>query len=380
MSLAGRALNAADNLMQRTLDGTRTASAALTALWWPRRKSDLKGHACHCPPGAPLHLLHSEGLREAADLVVDYGSNVGSPHRFQVPPRTLARIAPEVAPGDIVHVKAELLGEFVAHVMPAIRAPFVLVTGDSDFSPVARHRDLLEDRRIAHWFAQNCDIPDRHPRLTRIPIGTDNPRYTKMEKRIGLLVEMALGKSPADPSLSLNDIGNQKRMQEIARENPAPVQDKPLRALCTFHMNQKLVPDFSGIPDRRDAYDILTPNPACHFVPRRLLQEECWRAHAGFAFEISPRGNGIDCFRTWEALFLNTIPIVRTTTLDPLYQDEDLPVVIVESWREVTEANLARWRDALQDRFTAGLTRKLGNDYWVEKIRIAAAAARQKAF
>lgn len=380
MNLAARALNAADGLMQSALDGTRNVSAALTALWWPRRKSDLRGYACHCPPGAPLHLVHSEGLREAADLVVDYGSNVGSPRRFQVAPRTLARIAAEVAPGDIVHVKAELLGEFVQHVLPGIRAPFVLVTGDSDFSPVSRYRELLEDRRIAHWFAQNCDLTGRHARLTRIPIGTDNPRYTKMEKRIGFLVEMALGKSPADPSLSLNDMGNQKRMQEIARANPARLQDKPLRALCTFHMNQKLVPDFSGIPDRQDAYDVLMQNPACHFAPRRLLQDECWRAHVDFAFEISPRGKGIDCFRTWEALFLNTIPIVKTTTLDPLYEDEDLPVVIVQSWREVTEANLARWRAELQDRFNAELSRKLTNDYWVDKIGFAAAAAREGAF
>jgi len=180
MSVAGRLLNAAERAMQRTLDGAGTATAAANALWWPRRKSDLAGHRCHCPPGAALHLVHSEGLREGADIVVDYGSNVGSPHRRQVPVKALARIAREITAGDIVHVKAELLGQFLAHVFPAIAAPIVLVTGDSDFSPVARFSHLLDDRRIAHWFAQNCDLPGRHPRLTRIPIGFDNPRYTKI--------------------------------------------------------------------------------------------------------------------------------------------------------------------------------------------------------
>jgi hypothetical protein len=368
-------LNAADRAMQRTLDGARTVTAAVTALWWPRRAADVRGHACHCPPGAPLHLVHSEGLREGAGIVVDYGSNVGSPHRRQVPVKALARIARQVKAGDIVHVKADLMGEFLTHVFPAIPAPIVLVTGDSDFSPVARYRHLLEEPRLAHWFAQNCDLPGRHPRLTRIPIGFDNPRYTKMEKRIGFLVEMALGKSRPGFSLSVNDIGNQKRLQEIARVRVA-VGEKPLRALCTFHMNQKLVPDFSGVPDRRDAYDTLKPNPACYFVPHRLLQDECWRAHRDFAFEISPQGNGIDCFRTWEALFLDTIPIVKTSTLDPLYEDESLPVAVIPSWREVGEASLRRWRDGLQDRFTPAMTEKLTNDYWLGKIRDAAARAR----
>jgi hypothetical protein len=375
MSLGGRLLNAADDALQVALDTTRLASSAFHARWWPRRKSDLRGGACHCPPGAPLHLLHSEGLREGADIVVDYGANVGAPHRFQVPPRALARIAPQVAAGDVIHVKSELLAEFAAHVLPGIGAPFVLVTGDSDYAPVAAHRALLDHPRIAHWFAQNCDIAERHPRLTRIPIGMDNPRYTKMEKRIGFLVEMALGKTKPDATLSLNDIGNQKRMQEVARGQRTAMGEKPPRILCTFHMNQKLVPNFAEIPDRLEAYETLKDAPFCHFVTHRLPQEECWRIHADFAFELSPRGKGLDCFRTWESLFLGTVPIVRTTTLDPLYQDEDLPVVIVQDWREVTQANLRRWQEELRHRFTPALTRKLTTDYWLDKIRAAAMLA-----
>ena len=45
---------------------------------------------------------------------------------------------------------------------------------------------------------------------------------------------------------------------------------------------------------------------------------------------MSPQGNGLDCHRTWEALILKTIPIVRTSSLDPLY--EGLPVVVVHEW------------------------------------------------
>ncbi len=369
---AKRLFFAAEDLLQRLLAASHRAKATVAARWWLRGKADLRGEACHCPAGLPLHLVHSEGLREGADVVVDYGTNIGGRRRRQVPVAALARLAQHIGGGDIVHVKADRMGEFAEHVFPRLGGPIVLVTGDSDYGPVAAHRALLDHPKLLHWFAQNCDVPWRHERLTRIPIGFDNPRYDKMEKRIGFLLEMALGKSPLDATLSRNDIGDQARLQRIAAEFAASPRGKPLRVLCTFHMNQKLVPNMEDVPERQEAWQILRDNPLCHFPARRLPQDECWRAHREFAFEASPRGKGLDCFRTWEALFLGTIPIVRASTLDPLYRDEDLPVVIVDSFREVTEDNLARWKDELHDRFTPGLREKLSNGWWLERIRAAA--------
>jgi hypothetical protein len=93
--------------------------------------------------------------------------------------------------------------------------------------------------------------------------------------------------------------------------------------------------------------------------------------HGDFAFEISPRGKGLDCFRTWECLVLGTIPIVKSSTLDPLFVDEKFPVAVVQSFAEVTPANLARWRDELAPLFTAEMLQRLTNDYWLDRIRAA---------
>ncbi len=62
-----------------------------------------------------------------------------------------------------------------------------------------------------------------------------------------------------------------------------------------------------------------------------------------YAFVISPHGNGVDCHRTWEALALGCVPIVRTSPLDALY--EGLPVLIVSNWCEVTADFLRRHID-----------------------------------
>lgn len=358
--------------------GARVASRAQARLA-PLTKADLRGRACHCPPGLPVHLVHSESLREACDVVVDWDANVRPRARPAVPVARLAAIAADIARGELVHVKSDLLPSFVEHVLPKVREPFVLVTGDSDQSVVHAHAALLADPRIAHWFAQSCDLPQAHGKLTRLPIGLDNPVYTKLDKRLGFLLSMALGKTPLDPSVSRNDIGDQRLLQHIARALP-PNTARPARALCTFHQNQRFLrPDLDAIPERREAYDALRDEPACHFVEKRLVQHECFRVHGDFAFEVSPRGNGLDCFRTWEALALGTIPIVKTSALDRLYRDEDLPVVIVESYREVTAGNLRRWHAQLAGAFTAELTHRLTHDYWLEKLRRAATQAKDAA-
>ena len=59
-----------------------------------------------------------------------------------------------------------------------------------------------------------------------------------------------------------------------------------------------------------------------------------------YKYSISPKGNGIDCHRTWEALYLNCIPIVESNSINELY--EDLPVIIIEDWNNITEDIILR--------------------------------------
>jgi hypothetical protein len=49
---------------------------------------------------------------------------------------------------------------------------------------------------------------------------------------------------------------------------------------------------------------------------------------------LSPEGNGIDCHRIYECIYFDTIPILKTSLMDKFY--ETLPVIIVNSWEEIT--------------------------------------------
>lgn len=60
-------------------------------------------------------------------------------------------------------------------------------------------------------------------------------------------------------------------------------------------------------------------------------QKEYLKDLSQYKFIVSPEGNGIDCHRTWEALYLKVIPIVdKNITTE--YFSKFFPMVLVEDW------------------------------------------------
>jgi hypothetical protein len=56
-------------------------------------------------------------------------------------------------------------------------------------------------------------------------------------------------------------------------------------------------------------------------------------------FTLSPRGNGLDCHRTWEVLMMKRVPVLKLDgTLQRLYKN--LPVLFVNDWTDLNHMNL----------------------------------------
>ena len=51
-------------------------------------------------------------------------------------------------------------------------------------------------------------------------------------------------------------------------------------------------------------------------------------------YVISPPGNGPDCHRTWEALYMNAIPIVKKDYWP--FKNIDIPVMQIEDWNSIS--------------------------------------------
>jgi hypothetical protein len=54
-------------------------------------------------------------------------------------------------------------------------------------------------------------------------------------------------------------------------------------------------------------------------------------------YVVSPPGNGPDCHRTWEAMYLGAIPVVKRESWP--FRHLDLPVVQINSWSELQHHN-----------------------------------------
>jgi len=81
-------------------------------------------------------------------------------------------------------------------------------------------------------------------------------------------------------------------------------------------------------------------------------------------FCLSPRGNGIDTHRIWEALYLRTIPIVKRS----YYMEEfsDLPILFIDDWRELSEEFLEEKYQQIKK--TAYNAEKIKMSYWKQEI------------
>jgi hypothetical protein len=199
----------------------------------------------------------------------------------------------------------------------------------------------IESPRVRHWFVENWRGP-AHPKVTCRPIGL-SWNHLSLAPLYAALLD-AIAAAPA-------------------------MERKPLRVLANFQHQNHAQPASGELPNERKLLaEQLRGNPLITFDKKRE-QGDCWRAHADYAFEISPRGNGLDCHRTWEALLLNTIPIVRSCSLDLVHRA--FPVVIVQRWDEITEDNLRRWQQALAPQFTAAMKQQLNTAHWVALIRSA---------
>ena len=84
-----------------------------------------------------------------------------------------------------------------------------------------------------------------------------------------------------------------------------------------------------------------------------------------FVFVLCPYGGGLDTHRLWEALILGCIPIIKSSGLDPLF--EDLNVCIVKSWSDVNLTRLLQHVETMKPTNK----NKLTLNYWIEKIRLS---------
>lgn len=220
--------------------------------------------------------------------------------------------------------------------------------GDYSFSEL--NVDLS---RVKHVFTHNCDVKD--DRATGLPIGVDFHTIA----RNGGWREPQM--TPEEQDLQLREV--------ISKFNPTI--ERQWRIFADFHHADTMHAGFNRAAqwgeDRKSIFNKINTTGLVDCGPY-LKRSDLWKAKGEYAFSVSPHGNGYDCHRTWEDLILGCIVIVKTSPIDALY--DGLPVVIVQSWDEITAENLRVWALLFHDAFSNYEYRKrLTMEWWLDKIK-----------
>lgn len=254
-------------------------------------------------------------------------------------------------PGGSVYVCNDALEDFFTNYFHRIKIPFVLVSGDSDreIDQNLLSKKLLTEavasNRLLAWFSQN--LTASHPKLHHLPIGMDY--HTASVPR-----------NPFEP-LPLSPAEQEATLLSIAREA------KP------FHERSDLVfVDFTpepNKPDRALAINAFAPHSVKPI--QKLSRTLIWKLYANFKYVLSPKGVGLDCHRTWEAIVLGCTPILKNSSLNYLYSD--IRIFFVDDWKlpEKCYASFAFYKQNSELTGSRNLNKSLLLGYWNKKIRDA---------
>lgn len=264
----------------------------------------------------------------------------------------------EVSQNSCVYVCPQALPNFVKYLLPTITVPFTLLTNNSDKTLPddypTESNVILESPFLKHWFSQNFILD--HPKVTRVPIGVDyhslkaDPPKFKWLTHIPQQHVLGIKKSP------INQEGDLLNCRALSK----PFWEREIKAYANF---QFLLETRYAKTDRVNAYYTI-PKDIVYYQPTRTTRNVCWGNMIHYAFVISPHGNGLDCHRTWESLALGCIPIVKSSGIDPVF--EELPVWIVKEWNEVTIENMKQVIDDFK--IKSFNYEKLTLQYWKSKI------------
>ena len=229
-------------------------------------------------------------------------------------------------PGDAIFVIIEELDCFIEQALPKINTPFKLVTHMGDYAVDEKWATLVENPLLIRWYAQNNFI--RSPKVVSIPIGLEDAwRHNN-----GIVKDF-----------------NKLRSRDV---------EKIPRILYGFN-------EETNRNARVKAKSILSLHPSADWI--RVSSRAYRKVLNRYMFVASPPGNGIDCHRTWEAMYLGCVPIVVGSCFYDGFPE--FPGLVIDDWNDLlslSESDLIQIYKKKRSRINEW--EPLWMRYWLKKI------------
>lgn len=214
-----------------------------------------------------------------------------------------------VKDGDILFVPIDFLDHFFNDIHPHIDAKYKLISSKSDLTLTDKYEKFIDDK-IIHWWSINNELT--HEKVSSIPLGLDNKHWR-------------FRNNPQGETSILTDIIHER-----------VETSKSILMSFRISTNEK---------ERQKCYDTFKEVPSVeiiNFKDQDRFAYGClhnyYRKVKQHMFTLCPFGNGYDCHRIWQVLYLGAVPIIkRHKTMESFY---NLPVWWIDDWNEVLETNI----------------------------------------
>jgi len=215
--------------------------------------------------------------------------------------------------------KIEYLDNFYNEIVKSLNTKFVLITHYGD-KEAGLHNEILNHPLLIKWYGQNMRVIS--DKTIPIPIGLENNYWKRTNIHTIKQHSSNLKIKLLYLNFSLHTYPNRSKIMNILLQNG-------------FNENKKLDWD--------------------NYIEKLSRHKFC----------ISPRGNGVDCHRIWECLYLGVIPIVEKSPHMSYFHD--LPILFVDSYNDICIEYLNQiYKDFQNKSFNMD---KLSLSYWNRKIR-----------
>lgn len=200
---------------------------------------------------------------------------------------------------------------------------------------VVRTDAFIIPDNVIKWFAQNVNA--LNPRIESIPIGLENDMwFPEIDKKSRMIAKLQ--------------------------------EPKSYRNLVYMNHTER-----TNAKERTILYELLEHKPWVDSVRYTNGYEfgQYIDNVYNHKFVVCPQGNGMDTHRTWETLYMGSIPIEKRNRNNRFYNN--LPICFVNEWEEITEDFLIKTWKEIEDikSYFDGDKDILTFKYWENKIRDA---------
>lgn len=231
--------------------------------------------------------------------------------------------------GGIYFCETHRLEEFAKAIIPNIGRPFILISHNSDAVLREDHFGILESKLLVRWFAQNSYIQSQ--KVVVIPIGLEN-------------YWMRMNGKPSD----YRQRGSCERSERMPR------------ILYGFTIA-------NNPEERQRAMRVLESSTFADQVV--LSPTEYRKTLSNYMYVASPSGNGVDCHRTWEALYLGAIPIVADHKF--YSQFVNFPGLVLSEWSDLLKFSQSDLIDLYNEKVSVLRgANYIWSDYWRMQIEM----------